>query len=338
MLGAISVAVLGAAVPRAAAEDPDGVLVGSFFIQPSPYDPEFQFVGACELRAVDPRSGRQTVLRPPRHKNDCAKTPALSPRGDWLAYTTGRGDDDARADLWVRRLDTGTETRLAVLSDERYMLSWSPDGALLAVAPAREPARRWLVIDPGAMRSWDVRPCVARLNPGSVFRWRLDGNGFLAAPDDASELVECSLAGARRVLLARLDPEEAAAAAATDVVAHVSRGERPAVVVIPLAGGAPETVPLPFVLKRLMVSPGGRWIGGFGDTDETQREELFVVGVAGAARRSLGRPHIVSMGWSGTRALVAVDARRSMTKALGPGRRFRQPLTLNAKRPLPDYH
>ncbi len=57
------------------------------------------------------------------------ETPAFSPDGKWLSYSTDRG---GKLDIWLRDLSSGAERQLTHLPDAAVSGSWSRDGKLIA--------------------------------------------------------------------------------------------------------------------------------------------------------------------------------------------------------------
>lgn len=124
-----------------AATEPPGALVGVYELQPPPSDPSFQFEASYEIRALNPRDGSQVTLRPAKSKDETARDPQLTPDGKRLAFTL----DAPHATYTLRLLDLAkhTEVTLATLDDGEYSYSWSPDGALLALAYRGAEGTQW---------------------------------------------------------------------------------------------------------------------------------------------------------------------------------------------------
>lgn len=259
-----------------------------------------------------------------------------------LARTPPEGETHDQ--LRVRDLATGKEKVLVLLAGTGHVLSWSPDGSLLAVAREGE-AGWWLVVEPEEPRWWRVVPCVkgthqsGRAGGEALFRWRRDATGFVVGVLGGRDLASCSLAGVRRTLVTKVDLSASALATEVDMVAELRDSRWASGAYEPWQGTAPHMVlhlfegearqvKLPMPIGQFRVSPDGRWYGGLDETDSGVVPDVVLVEVASGAVRRLGTFHGVGLTWSSTRP-TEVGARALVVRALGSGRPVRARMALD---------
>lgn len=147
----------------------DGPLQARFLrwptLAPSGTTLAFQAVGRIWLR--DGPTGTPRRLTPPAFGPNLQEfTPAWSPDGQWIAFTTW--DDTAGGHVWRIRVRGGAPERLTAEPGEYVHPAWSPDGRTLIVARGAGATlqRRSLTADPW----WDVVKLPATGQPELVVR------------------------------------------------------------------------------------------------------------------------------------------------------------------------
>lgn len=167
----------------------------------------------------------------------------LSPDGRWLAFER-RGSEGA--DIWIRDLTRGTNSRFTFADGNDGTPVWSPDGTRIAFATARGGASRLAVKAVGGA--------------GEV-QLLLDGEGGPQFPTSWSS-------DGRHILFAEVNPET-----------NVDTG------VVDLEGGTEPRRFLnsKFVEMRARFSPDARWIAY--QSNESGRAEIYVRPFEGQGRR-----------------------------------------------------
>jgi dipeptidyl aminopeptidase/acylaminoacyl peptidase len=82
-------------------------------------------------------TGRRALTRTP---DSDESGPQVSPDGQWIAFLSDRGDEDAKTQVWVMHAEAGEAEKLTDLPGGVSEFDWSPDSARLAVI-ADDPER-----------------------------------------------------------------------------------------------------------------------------------------------------------------------------------------------------
>jgi dipeptidyl aminopeptidase/acylaminoacyl peptidase len=114
-----------------------------------------------------------------------AGTPAISPNGEWVAYTvrtTDWDDNSYHTEIWLADVKSG-ETRQLTNNTKKSSTSpvWSPDGRTLAFAADRDEKRQVYVIDP---RGGEARKLTAAEEGVGGFAWAPDGKSIAFTSTD----------------------------------------------------------------------------------------------------------------------------------------------------------
>jgi len=114
-----------------------------------------------------------------------AGSPAISPNGQWIAYTVREAnwdDNNYHTEIWLADARTG-ETRQLTSNGKKSSTSpaWSPDGTKLAFATDRDDKRQIYVIDP---RGGEARKITAIEDGIGSFAWSPDGKSFAFTATD----------------------------------------------------------------------------------------------------------------------------------------------------------
>src|SRR6185295_14836041 len=108
-----------------------------------------------------------------------AGTPAISPNGQWVAYTVRDANWDENAyhtEIWLADVKSG-EIRQLTSHPKKSSTSpaWSPDGTRLAFATDRDDKRQVYVIDP---RGGEARKLTSVEEGIGSFAWSPDGKSI----------------------------------------------------------------------------------------------------------------------------------------------------------------
>jgi dipeptidyl aminopeptidase/acylaminoacyl peptidase len=141
---------------------------------------------------VQPRPQAQTGVTPTIDELISLKragSPAISPNGQWVAYTVREANWDENnyhTEIWLADASTG-DTRQLTSNTKKSSSSpaWSPDGTKLAFATDRDEKRQIYVIDP---RGGEARKVTSIEEGVGNFAWSPDGKTFVfTATDPATE-------------------------------------------------------------------------------------------------------------------------------------------------------
>jgi dipeptidyl aminopeptidase/acylaminoacyl peptidase len=113
-------------------------------------------------------------------------SPAISPNGQWIAYTVREAnwdENDYHTEIWLADAKTG-ETRQLTRHAKKSSTSpaWSPDGEMLAFATDRDDKRQIYAISP---RGGEARKLTAAEEGVGSFAWAPDGKSLAFTATDA---------------------------------------------------------------------------------------------------------------------------------------------------------
>ncbi len=115
-----------------------------------------------------------------------AASPAISPDGQWVAYTVREAnwdDNNYHTEIWLADAKTGATHQLTSNTKKSSSSpAWSPDGTKLAFATDRDDKRQIYVIDP---RGGEARKITSAEEGVGNFAWSPDGKSFAFASTDA---------------------------------------------------------------------------------------------------------------------------------------------------------
>jgi dipeptidyl aminopeptidase/acylaminoacyl peptidase len=114
-----------------------------------------------------------------------AGSPAISPDGQWVAYTVREAnwdDNNYHSEIWLADARSG-ETRQLTSNTKKSSTapSWSPDGRTLAFTTDRDDKRQIYVIDP---RGGEARKITSIDEGVGGFEWSPDGKSFAFTATD----------------------------------------------------------------------------------------------------------------------------------------------------------
>lgn len=121
------------------------------------------------LQAIDPKDGRTQVIAAMAGNGHVLLRPRLSPDGTRLAYTRSA---EGQLEVWVRRLASQEDQRVARLGDGVAFPVWSPDGGSLAVDVWRDGHAQVFVVDLASGRATQVS---RDIDQAWVRSWSPDG-------------------------------------------------------------------------------------------------------------------------------------------------------------------
>ncbi len=108
-----------------------------------------------------------------------AGSPAISPTGQWIAYTvreTNWDENSYHTEIWLADARTGDVRQLTSNAKKSSTApAWSPDSRLLAFATDRDEKRQIYVIDP---RGGEARKLTSAEEGVGSFAWSPDGTSF----------------------------------------------------------------------------------------------------------------------------------------------------------------
>ena len=114
-----------------------------------------------------------------------AGSPAISPSGQWVAYTVREAnwdDNNYHTEIWLADAKTGDTRQLTSHGKKSSTApAWSPDGTKLAFASDREDKRQIYVIDP---RGGEARKITSVEEGVGSFAWSPDGTAFAFTATD----------------------------------------------------------------------------------------------------------------------------------------------------------
>jgi dipeptidyl aminopeptidase/acylaminoacyl peptidase len=118
-----------------------------------------------------------------------AGSPAISPNGQWVAYTvreTHWDDNNYHTEIWLADAKTGELRQLTNhVKKSSTSPQWSPDSTKLAFATDRDEKRQIYVIDP---RGGEAQKLTAAEDGVGPFQWAPDGKSIaFATPDPKSD-------------------------------------------------------------------------------------------------------------------------------------------------------
>ncbi|MBM3756644.1 MAG: S9 family peptidase [Acidobacteria bacterium] len=246
--------------------------------------------------------------------------PVWSPDGGRLAYVSTRA---GKAQIFVRWMDTGAETRLTDLEAAPTAMSWSPDGEQIAFLArvADEPAWKVKMPKAPAGAKWaEPAVVVTRL------KWRADGvPGIGQRPLGFSHLFVIPATGGTPRQITTGDYDHGGTPAwmpdGKSVVLHAARRDDADHTLypediwrFPLDGGAPvQLTKINGTELNPSVSPDGRYIAfsGFADKgNSSHNTNLYVMNADGSGLRQLAKEldrNVIAPAWDSTsRNLVAL--------------------------------
>ena len=115
-----------------------------------------------------------------------AGTPAISPDGQWVAYTVREAnweENSYKTEIWLADVKTGAIRQLTShVKKSSTSPTWAPDGLRLAFASDRDEKRQIYVIDP---RGGEARKLTSAEEGVGAFAWSPDGKSIAYAATDA---------------------------------------------------------------------------------------------------------------------------------------------------------
>ena len=115
-----------------------------------------------------------------------AASPAISPDGQWVAYTVREAnwdDNNYHTEIWLADAKTGATHQLTSNTKKSSSSpAWAPDGTKLAFATDRDDKRQIYVIDP---RGGEARKITSSEEGVGSFAWSPDGKSFAFTATDA---------------------------------------------------------------------------------------------------------------------------------------------------------
>jgi dipeptidyl aminopeptidase/acylaminoacyl peptidase len=254
-----------------------------------------------------------------------ASSPAFSPDGRWLAFSSSRS---GKGQVWVLPVDGGEARQVTDAENGAGSFRWSPDGRRIG----------YLMTDPETeeekARTKEKRdPIYVDQNFKYAHLYAVKFDPSVEKPDKAVRLTEgnfhitswdWSPDGSTLAFAHQADPRLDEGARAADISVVSSDGSKVVRPLVTLGGtdGSPT------------YSPDGRWIAFESSGDTPQRvglADIFVVAAAGGQPRRLGDSHDRSggiAGWSRDGTLVylteSVGTTRHLTALPADGGRLRQ--------------
>jgi dipeptidyl aminopeptidase/acylaminoacyl peptidase len=114
-----------------------------------------------------------------------AGSPAISPDGQWVAYTvrdTNWDDNSYHTEIWLAEVKTGQLRQLTSnLKKSSTSPAWAPDSSKLAFATDRDEKRQIYLIDP---RGGEAQKLTAAEEGVGGFQWSPDGKSIAYAASD----------------------------------------------------------------------------------------------------------------------------------------------------------
>ena len=224
-----------------------------------------------------------------------ASSPAFSPDGRWLAFSSRRGE---KSQVWAIPLDGGEARQVTGADNGAGAFAWSPDGTRVA----------YLMTDPEtedeALRKKEKRdPIYVDQNFKYDHLYIASFDPAAAEPGESTRLTEGSFHvtgfdwspdGTRLAFSHQADPRLDEGARASDISVVPTDGSKAVRPLVTLGGteGNPRW------------SPDGRWVAFESSGDEPARVglgDIYVVAADGGTARRLGDSHDRSgglMGWS----------------------------------------
>jgi dipeptidyl aminopeptidase/acylaminoacyl peptidase len=259
-----------------------------------------------------------------------ASSPAFSPDGRWLAFSSRRGE---KSQVWAIPLDGGEAQQVTDADNGAGAFAWSPDGTRVA----------YLMTDPEtedeALRKKEKRdPIYVDQNFKYDHLYVSSFDPGAAEPGESTRLTEgafhvtgfdWSPDGTSLAFSHQADPRLDEGARASDISVVPTDGSKAVRPLVTLGGtdGNPRW------------SPDGRWVAFESSGDEPARVglgDVYVVAAGGGTPRRLGDSHDRSgglMGWSrdGRTVLLteSVGTTRHVTALPADGGRLRQLTTGN---------
>src|SRR6185295_1708437 len=115
-----------------------------------------------------------------------AGSPAISPNGQWVAYTVREAnwdDNNYHTEIWLADARSGERRQLTNHAKKSSSApAWSPDGTTLAFTTDRDEKRQIYVIDP---RGGEARKLTSVEEGVGSFAWSPDGASFAFTSTDA---------------------------------------------------------------------------------------------------------------------------------------------------------